>query len=144
MSEKTVVITETAEGKYKLQNNGLSEFALIGILECLVFDLKTATTRREAPEDRQQDEAAVIAQIGTIKESDPPVSPPAPVSEESVQEAKTTDMLRTRIGNAVKAIRSLGGKVTVSDLSDATDDELQTELEELTNQYKRLKSSKGK
>jgi len=42
--------------------------------------------------------------------------------------------LRTRIGNAIKAIRSLGGEVEDIDRSNLTDEELQTELEELKNQ----------
>jgi hypothetical protein len=36
----------------------------------------------------------------------------------------------------------LGGEVGSSDLTDAMDEDLQTELDELTNQYKRLKNSK--
>ncbi len=41
MDKKTVVITEK-DGKYQIQNNGISEFALIGILESVVFDMKSA------------------------------------------------------------------------------------------------------
>jgi hypothetical protein len=36
-----------------------------------------------------------------------------------------------------------GGEVDDIARSNSTDEELQAELEELTNQYKRLKSSKG-
>lgn len=36
MREKTIVITES-EGSYNVQNNGLSEFELIGVLECVIF-----------------------------------------------------------------------------------------------------------
>jgi len=50
--------------------------------------------------------------------------------------------LRTRINNAVKAVKNLGREVGDVNRSDATDEDLQTELEELTNQYKRLKNSK--
>lgn len=49
-----------------------------------------------------------------------------------------------RIGNAIKAIKGLGGDIEDTDLSNLTDEALQAELEELTNQYKRLKTSKGK
>lgn len=85
----------------------------------------------------------------------PPPANAAPRLQETVARLKTgsaappaessaaTD-LRTRIGNAVKAIRDLGGRVETPDLSKMTDDDLQTELEELTAQYKRLKNSKGK
>ena len=41
MSEKTVTISEWDEA-YEIQNDGISEFALIGILECVLFDMKTA------------------------------------------------------------------------------------------------------
>jgi hypothetical protein len=41
MSENTVIITER-DGKYEIQNNGMPEFALLGILECIVFDMKSA------------------------------------------------------------------------------------------------------
>ncbi len=52
-------------------------------------------------------------------------------------------ILRTRISTAVKAIKSLGGEADDINHGDATDKELQSELEELTNQYKRLKNSEG-
>ena len=45
MSEKTVVITES-NGQYQIKGNGIPEFALIGILECVLFDLKTAGSPR--------------------------------------------------------------------------------------------------
>ncbi len=51
--------------------------------------------------------------------------------------------LRTRISNAAKAIKSLGGEVANFDSDNATDSELQEELEALTEQYKRLKNSKA-
>ncbi len=40
MNENTVIITER-DGKYEIQNNGMPEFALLGILECIVFDMKS-------------------------------------------------------------------------------------------------------
>jgi hypothetical protein len=136
MSEKTVIITETADGGYRIQNNGISEYALIGILECVVFDLKTA--KRDASPIKTGE--IVHEQKELVIESTPVPEP----NRENVPESKTPD-LRTRISNAVKAIRSLGGEVEENvDRTNATDKELQTELEELTNQYKRLKSSKGK
>ncbi len=49
MSEKTIIIIES-EGRYDIQNNGLSEFELIGILESVwgfthFFDLSTGQKR---------------------------------------------------------------------------------------------------
>lgn len=147
MSEKTVVITEI-DGSYRIRNNGISEFTLIGILECLLFDLKTARkdtlplTKQEFPEQKE----IVPEQKETVRESNQ-AQEPDKKQDSSNREARgksNVPDLRTRIGNAVKAIRSLGGEVEENvDRTNATDEELQTELEELTNQYKRLKNSKG-
>ena len=141
MSEKTVIITES-DGKYRIQNNGISEFALIGILECIVFDLKTA--KRDSSPDVKQEPAEPKEVVQKQKETVQESIPAPELNRENVSESKTPD-LRTRISNAVKAIRSLGGEAEENvDRTNSTDEELQTELEELTNQYKRLKSSKGK
>ncbi len=141
MSEKTVIITEK-DGKYQMENNGITEFALIGILECALFDLKTAAEREDSPTHQkgvvQEPKWEPVAE--TIKEVDRETTG-KPVKA-TPQEQSAPD-LRTRISNAVKAIKGLGGQAGESDRSDATDEELQTELEELTNQYKRLKNSKG-
>ncbi len=142
MNEKTVVITEK-DGKYQVENNGVSEFALIGILECALFDLKTAASSRgESPAHQkeivQEPKREPIPE--TIKEANQETS--QKTAEATSQEQSVPD-LRTRISNAVKAIKGLGGQADEGTRSDATDEELQTELEELTNQYKRLKNSKG-
>jgi hypothetical protein len=131
--EKTIIITES-EGKYRIQNTGLSEFDLIGILECIVFDMKSVrrqeifdkTTESSSSEDitKQSEETTTGPKVETVR---PPSSPD----------------LWTRINNAVKAIKVLGGQADEGDQSNTTYEELQTELEELTNQYKRLKNSKG-
>lgn len=141
MSEKTIIITEK-DGKYEIQNSGISEFALIGILECLLFDLKSArrvesfTGQPEEPQESKQDEIP--------QKPDKKSSGEAPQTEiKATAQEKSTSDLRTRIGNAVKAIRGLGGTIEDTNLNSLTDQELQDELEELTNQYKRLKSSKG-
>jgi hypothetical protein len=126
MSEKTVIITES-EGKYQIQNNGMSDFALIGILESILFDLKSVS--------RQE---AFVEQKPITSE----LQQSSQVSTEKTQEQNTPD-LRTRISNAIKAIKGLGGEVETTDLTDLTDEELQSELNELTNQYIRLKKSKG-
>jgi len=142
MSEKTVVITEKA-GRYAIENNGILEFTLIGMLECILFDLKTAGRRASA-------DNTVAAVAATVTEA--PVRPEQENEKQTIKNAGKEDSadknkggspeLRTRIGNAVKAIKDLGGEVGSSDLTNATDEELQTELDELTNQYKRLKNSK--
>jgi predicted hydrolase (HD superfamily) len=127
MDDKTVVITEK-DGQYELQNNGISEFALIGILECILFEMKSAK-RKESP----------VKQTEIRQESNE-------ITEETkkavAQESKAPE-LRTRISNAIKAIRDLGGNLEDTDLSSLTDEELQDELDDLTNQYKRLKNTKG-
>lgn len=146
MSNNTVVITET-NGKYHLQNNGMSEFALIGILECVLLDLKTAA--REEPVSEQKKSAAkpekALSEAKEIEKASEPETEKQTAEEpvkETAQNSGSPD-LRTRIGNAVKAIKTLGGEASADDLKDATDEELQAELESLTNQYKRLKSSKA-
>ncbi len=45
MSEKTITITER-DGAYEIQNEGISQFALVGILECVLFDMKTARSEK--------------------------------------------------------------------------------------------------
>jgi ribosomal protein L29 len=127
MADKTVVITEK-DKHYELENNGISEFALIGILECILFDLKTARSKELSVKQTEikQDlrETTEEAEKAVVQESKAPV-------------------LRTRISNAIRAIRGLGGNLEDTDLSNLTDEELQAELDELTNQYKRLKTTKG-
>lgn len=134
MDKNTVVITEQ-NGKYHVENNGISEFALIGILECIIFDMKTAAGRKDLPIERQetgeeQKEPVRETSRETVRET----------NKKTVQASNSPD-LRTRISNAVKAIKGLGGEAADGDRSDSTDEELQAELEDLTNQYKRLKSS---
>jgi Asp-tRNA(Asn)/Glu-tRNA(Gln) amidotransferase A subunit family amidase len=141
MNEKTVVITEK-DGTYQIQNNGIPEFALLGILECIIFDMKSAGRResrveqKEAPtkqNDPGPEQKEVAQKFEVVQEE---------IKREAAQESTAPD-IRTRINNAVKAIRGLGGRIEDTDLSNLTDKELQSELEELTEQYKRLKSSKA-
>ncbi len=127
MDDKTVVITEK-DGQYEVENNGISEFALIGILECILFDIKTARSKELS-----------VKQTEIRQESREVTEEP---KKAVVQESKAPE-LRTRISNAVKAIRGLGATLEDTDLSSLTDEELQAELDELTNQYKRLKTTKG-
>ena len=171
MGEGTILITEH-DGTYQLQNSGISEFALIGILECVLFDLKSAsrqastTGHQKSPaEQNEADSRADNRQPEKQSDSPPPleearetegppvtavtdltenlkVAAPEPVRE--VPQPSTAPDLRTRISNAVKAIRGLGARIEDTDLSNLTEEELQLELEELTSQYKRLKSSREK
>ncbi|MBA2620672.1 MAG: hypothetical protein H0U87_05675 [Acidobacteria bacterium] len=150
MSEKTITITER-DGAYEIQNNGMSEFALIGILECVLFDMKTA--RSEKPIDEK--ESAASAETNEIaqkpeeskaepkkKRDDKPDNTPDEMPQPKVAPPSSSPELRTRIANAVKAIKALGGEVDeTGDRLGATEEELKTELEELTEQYKRLKKS---
>jgi hypothetical protein len=153
MGENTVVITERG-GKYEIQNNGISEFALLGILECIVFDLKTANRRESGaqripsatqpkkvipePIDKPNETIPNTKEVERVEE----LKDAAPETKREVAPSAVPD-LRTRISNAIKAIRGLGAKIEDADLSNLTDEELQSELEELTSQYKRLKTSKG-
>ncbi|HEY8562535.1 MAG TPA: hypothetical protein VIL74_19305 [Pyrinomonadaceae bacterium] len=131
MNEKTVVITEM-DGKYRVENNGISEFALLGILECIVFDLKSA--KRAATE--------INSEIKTANAPAPVVESTPVKTKESAAESNSPE-LRTRIANAIKAIRGLGGQTPDFDADSASDQELQEELNALTEQYKRLKGAKS-
>lgn len=133
MDERTITVTER-DGKYQVENNGTPEFALIGILECILFDMKSA--RRQMPpvhqtESSVEEKALAQERKQAVREQNKKVA----------AESNPPD-LRTRIGNAVRAIKELGGQAEDMDRTEATEDELQTELKELTEQYKRLKISK--
>ena len=162
MDEKTILITEH-NCTYQVQNNGISEFALIGILECILFDLKSAS--RQASTTGHQKSPAEQNEADNRQPEKHSDSPPPHEEDKEIEEPKeikiaedlkatepklkreavqpSTPDLRTRISNAVKAIRGLGAQIEDTDLSNLTEEELQSELEELTGQYKRLKSSKG-
>lgn len=131
-----IIITES-DGTYELESDGVSDFALIGILECVLFDLKTKRAlSKESP-----------AQIPTTQMA-APIEEPAveklkidvPKIEDIKTQATVVPDIRTRISNAMKAIRSLGGQTESIDLDYATEEDLQSELEALTEQYKRLKA----
>ena len=131
MIEKTIVIAaEDNSSKYKIQKNDFTDFELIGMLECLIFDLKS--TDRKAISIQQPKDSADSKQS----------LPETPEIKEPIKETNQTD-LRTRIRNAIKAINNLGGQIEVTDLTNLTDQELQDELDELTDQYKRLKKSQA-
>lgn len=144
MIKKTVVITET-DGGYQVDNKGIAEFALLGILECIVFEMKSA---RRAAASAEPDEPAVEPKkaISEAKEIEREIKPEAAeetkpeVKKDATEPQSSAPDLRTRISNAIKAIRSLGGNIEDTDLSRLTDEELQAELKELTSQYKQLKA----
>ncbi len=115
MSENTVVITEK-DGKYHINNNGISEFALLGILECIVFEMKTV--KRQGFLNKEELSGGTE---DVVKETAPDVTTP---------KSNVPD-LRTRISNAIKAIKSLGAEVRDFAADNATDEELQEELETL-------------
>lgn len=132
MSENTVVISEK-DGKYQITNNGIPELTLLGILECVVFEMKTAKRQKLSSKEESPVEEQEMA-----KETMPEQIAPEPTAPQS-----NAPELRTRIGNAVKAIKDLGGEVPDFDADAATDKQLQEELKTLTEQYKRLKNSKA-
>lgn len=142
------VIVITVEGnQYKIEKNGISDFALIGVLECLVSDLKSnrqkfevLTLPKEIPVEEKTG-ISVEAPLNerTILESSAEIN--ETIGEVSQEETSQANEIRNRIKNARKAIRELDGEVEETDLYNLTDEELQVEFEELTAQYKRLKSS---
>lgn len=141
MDEKIVIITEK-NGTYQVQNNGISDFALLGILECIVFEMKSVDRKKSVIEQKESS----AERSDSRREPTENVSQPEAVRPETKREAveeSAAPEVRTRISNAIKAINALGGKIEETDLSNLTDEELQSELEELTSQYKRLKSSKA-
>ncbi|HRH41329.1 MAG TPA: hypothetical protein PKY82_06755 [Pyrinomonadaceae bacterium] len=142
------IIVITVEGdQYKIEKNGISDFALIGVLECLVSDLKSnrqkfevLTLPKEIPVEEKTG-VSVEAPLNerTILETSAEIN--ETIGEVSQEETSQTNEIRNRIKNARKAIRELDGEVEETDLYNLTDEELQVEFEELTAQYKRLKSS---
>lgn len=138
-----ITITES-NGTYELENDGISDYALIGLLECVVHDLKN----KRAPSQ----ESEVKAEVKLIEEIAATITEPVveemkvdvPKFEDIKTQATVVPDIRIRITNAVKAIRSLSGQVEEIDLDKSTEEELQTELEALTDQYKRLKGRNKK
>lgn len=151
MSERSIVITEK-DGTYQIHSSLLNEFELLGLFEQIVFDLKHSKSNKDVKQTTVEP-AAPAEPAPIAKETSAPVEIKSPVEKAhepketvpripGVTTAQASD-LRVRIGNAVKAIRDLDGKVESVDLSRMSDEELQVELGELTDQYKRLKKSKG-
>lgn len=131
-----IIITES-DGTYELESDGVSDFALIGILECVLFDLKNKrATSKEIPA-----QTPVTSTVTAIEESAAEkLRIDVPKLEDIKTQATVVPDIRTRISNAMKAIRSLGGQTESIDLDNATEEDLQSELEALTEQYKRLKA----
>lgn len=101
MDERTVTVTER-DGKYQVENTGIPEFALIGILECVIFEMKSA--RRQMPPVYQTE--SLVEEKAHPQER----KEAAPEHDRKVAAESSPPDLRTRIGNAVKAIKGLGGE----------------------------------
>lgn len=150
MSERSIVVTEK-DGIYQIHNSILNEFELLGLFEQIVFDLKFSRQGKLQTENYSESKHPADSNQNTdaprieTDESAAPVEkdnqPAATAPRISGLTGSSVADLRTRIGNATRAIRDLGGKVETTDLSKMSDEDLQTELEELTAQYKRLKNS---
>jgi hypothetical protein len=140
----TNVIVVTVDGnQYKIEKNGISDFALIGVLECILTDLKAVRRRSEgAPAPK---EGTAGRKVNLPKEN-PLVEPVVEssktemgVDQETSDLSKTdnpvvshetsTPDLRSRITKAREAIRGLNGEVQELDLSKMSDEELQLEFE---------------
>lgn len=129
-----ITITES-DGQYEIERGEVSDFELIGLLECVVFDLKN---------NRPRANSAVQKVAKPSVEPSEEMKIDVPKLEDIKTSATVVPDIRTRISNAVKAIKSLGGQIEDFDLNNATEDELQVELEALTEQYKRLKAKSKK
>lgn len=166
MSERSIVISIT-DNNYQIHRSQVNDFELLGILEMIVFELKNSRSERLQAEDSSLLPETVQPKISQPEITAQEIEKPAPTSNAKVTEALSvpevvkaeapkaetvppasaaatpaSGELRTRIGNAIKAVRDLGGRIEDVDLSKMTPEELQTELEDLTSQYKRLKISK--
>ena len=163
----TNVIVITVDGNlYKIEKNGISDFALIGVLECVLADLKAVNRKGEVksapktienegkPDSLKEDpiiekkEGPVIEKEIEHAETEVAVREEHSEVKQPVENAQVTfaappSDLKSRIIKARQAIRDLSGQVDDLDLSKMTDEELQTEFDELTAQYKRLKSSQA-
>jgi len=82
------------EGIYRVQNDGLSEFELIGILECLVFEMKSA--RRQTLPDKKTDAAAVAATVSQ-EITGQPEEAPQETSKETVQSPASSAKLLQKV-----------------------------------------------
>ena len=151
MSERSIVITQE-NGSYQIHSSLLNEYELLGLFEQIVFDLKrskpaalksklSASVPAAEPAATAENPPAQTAAEATVEKTEKPPEPAARIR--GVTTAQAAD-LRTRIGNAIKAIRDLDGRVENINLNKMSDEEMQIELEELTEQYKRLKKSKGR
>ncbi len=88
------------------------------------------SARRQASSDKKAEDAAATASQEVTGQPD---ESPQETSKETVLLSASLE-LRTPVNNAVKAIKALGGEAGDVNRSGATHKELQTELEELTNQ----------
>lgn len=83
--------------------------------------------------------ASIVGIVADVDDDGNAASQPKQVK----QQAPPQPTLRERIAKAQDAIKSLGGTVEPFDTAGANDAERQAELDALTEQYKKLKASKG-
>lgn len=114
-------ITITADNNYQLQTDA-SDLETINVLESVLFDLKAKNRLQQGKGATEENAKATLPE--------PQVSPRA--------------QLVTRIAKAVDAIRELGGEAEMPNVAKMTDAELQSDFDELSNQWRRLKNSKKK
>ena len=152
MAENKIVITVDGN-QYQIEINGISDFAVIGVLECILSDLKGINRKMDnvvvnntseitiEPLPTENVTAPVIEKAGANE----PITPEIPNSPKPAEQPqpKPGD-IKSRILKAREAIRGLKGKVDDLDLDKMTDEELQIEFDELTAQYKRLVNSQPK
>lgn len=144
MTVNKIIIFEN-NGTFEIERENLTDFSVIGILECVLFDLKFARTAKAEFSARPVPLNETVEKNSQNDESLGKNREDSSDSFRNAQENVVQNLdLKTRIGNAVKAIRGLGGNIEETDLTTFTEDELRTELEELTAQYKRLKISREK
>src|SRR5690349_11124476 len=121
--ERSEIIITVEGNQYRVEKNGVSDFALIGVLECLIADLKS--NRRNFESNPAPSETQVVVKSESSAEK---AIVEIPVKEEAVletsfglndqkgeisQKQKTTQTneIKNRITNARKAIRDLNGEV---------------------------------
>ena len=149
MGSNVIVITVDGN-KYKIEKNGISDFALIGVMECILTELKGT--------ERKMENLPIVTTFEKKNESFQAETPVAPENEktepteavksEPAKEAKHDEQIQSKPGDiksrilkAREAIRGLKGKVDDLDLEKMNDEELHIEFDELTAQYKRLVNS---
>lgn len=167
MNERAMTITEQ-NGTFQISSAGFSSIEMLGVPEQIIFNLKHSgivkteiaaaavlTAEKAAGEVKLQPAPADASNEPETPSTPLHNKPPKAETDENAPSAATASFstastatpvreeLRTRTGNAVKAVGDLGGKIEDADYAAMNEDELQAEPEALTSQYKRLKMSKA-